>query len=324
MNEAMGSEQRRAVYCVLSSRSLLYAERAMESLVAHSLDDLSLTLITDSAVDQLALVDAMESLQIGARHAWRVVAKSDADDLATQRFAAYPNLAAFRSGHPCWRKLTDPLLFAPADTEMVILDPDLYFPNRFRFEPTPSVGLLLMYQPPSCLLPSAVVERAYAEGIALAHHVDIGVAQWRSGVDLEWMDWLIGRLGGSSLPIAMHVEAIVWAALAMQVGGGYLDSGHWHCWRNAHWKRVARRLGVSGRTVLRSEPFTRMKCFHGGGIAKWWVPEALRAGDMPEPATILGSNATLPFEELTRAAYRSSERVKFWARRLGYHRLVSP
>ena len=59
----------------------------------------------------------------------------------------------------------------------------------------------------------------------------------------------------------MHVEAIVWAALAMRSGGGYLDPEHWHCWRNSQWKRVLRRLGASGRTVLRSEHFEAMNRF---------------------------------------------------------------
>jgi hypothetical protein len=120
----------------------------------------------------------------------------------------------------------------------------------------------------------------------------------------------------------MHIEAIVWAALAMREGGGYLDPEHWHCWRNSQWKRLALRLGASGRTVLRAERFDDMKCFHGGGIAKWWVPEALAAGDLPPPAQVLETRTPLPFEELTRPAYESTQRLKAWARRAGYYRLV--
>jgi hypothetical protein len=322
MNSTTPSAVRRKVYCILSARSLPYADKAMESLVAHCLDDIDLMLITDSAADKVALIEAMGKLQVPARHTWRVVEQAEADERALTVLARYPNIAAFRFGHPCWRKITDPLLFAAPGEEMVILDPDLYFPNRFRFEPTPATGLLLMHQPPSCLLPHEVVVHAYDQGIKLAHHVDIGVAQARNSFDLEWLDSLIVKLGGTTLPRAMHVEAIVWAALAMREGGGYLDPTHWHCWRNSQWKRLMLRLGASGRTVLRAERFGAMKCFHGGGIAKWWVPEALKAGELPKPSEINSANAPMPFEELTRAAYESTQRLKSLARKLGYYRLV--
>jgi hypothetical protein len=313
---------RRHVYCVLSARSLPYARDAMKSLVAHCEEDMDLTLITDAAADKAALLEAMTALDVPPRHAWRVYEQAEADALAQTKFAAYPHIAAFRFGHPCWRKITDPLLFAAPGEEMIILDPDLYFPNRFRFEPTPATGLLLMYQPPSCLLPDEVVMRAYAAGTELAHHVDIGVAHARNALDLEWLDALIGRLGGTALPRAMHVEAIVWAALAMRQGGGYLDPAHWHCWRNAQWKRLALRLGMPGTTLLRAEPFERIKCFHGGGIAKWWVPPALERGQMPTPGRVSGSIAPRPFVALTKEQYLATQRLKRLARRLGYYKAI--
>lgn len=324
MNDMKFPSVRRKVYCILSARSLPYADKAMESLVANCLDDIDLTLITDEAADKLALVAAMEKIDVPSRHVWRVCAQSEADDRALTVLARYPNIAAFRFGHPCWRKITDPLLFAAPDEEMVILDPDLYFPNRFRFEPTPAKGLLLMYQPPSCLLPHEIVERAYDAGVRLAHHTDIGVAQARNNLDLQWLDQLIAKLGGTSLPRAMHIESIVWAALAMREGGGYLDPVHWHCWRNSQWKRLMLRLGASGRTLLRAERFGAMKCFHGGGIAKWWVPEALKAGELPVPAEISTARVPQPFVEFTRDAYASTQRLKAMVRRLGYYKLIKP
>jgi len=169
-----------------------------------------------------------------------------------------------------------------------------------------------------------VVVRAYDEGVRLAHHTDIGVAQLSNDLDLDFIDALIVRLGGTALPRVMHVESIVWAALAMRMGGGYLDPEHWHCWRNSQWKRLQRRFGASGRTVLRSERFQAMKCFHGGGIAKWWVPEALAAGDLPPPSEISEARPPLPYEELTREVYDATQRLKGWARRAGYYRLVKP
>ena len=321
MNAPVATSLRRKVYCVLSARSLPYAVKALESLTTNSLDDHDVTLITDEADDKVALVEAMTSLGVSTRHVWRVCAQAEADERALTDLARYPNIAAFRFGHPCWRKITDPLLFADAGEEMIILDPDLYFPNRFRFEPTPATGLLLMYQPPSCLLPHEVVARAFDEGVKLAHHTDIGVAQARNGFDLDWLDDLIRRIGGAQLPRSMHVESIVWAAMAMREGGGYLDPEHWHCWRNAHWKRLALRLGASGRTILRSEKFGAMKCFHGGGIAKWWVPDAVKAGDLPAPLELDQARSPEPYEELTKDAYVSMRQVKDLARRLGYYRL---
>ena len=76
---------------------------------------------------------------------------------------------------------------------MVLLDPDLYFPNKFCFRedyarPRP----VLMWQRPNCLLPTAIVNAAIGKKIALAHHVDIGVAHWRPQIDLDWLDWLLG------------------------------------------------------------------------------------------------------------------------------------
>ena len=312
----------RSVYCVLTPRSLPYAQLAFESLMARSLDDLDLTLITDEQGDKVLLEEAMEKLIPPSRHVWRVRSKADADERAAELFANLPELAGFRSGHPCWRKITDPLLFAAPGHEIVVIDPDLYFPNEFRFETTPPTGVLLMHQPPNCMGPDEVVRRAYEQDIPLAHHVDIGVGQWRNDVDLEWLDATIGRLGGASLPCAMHVEVIVWAALAMRVGGGYLDPEQWRCWRNSQWNRLLVRVGTPGRRILRAEPFQDMKCFHGGGAAKWWIPDVVAAGEMPPSGRLSTSTPIRPFEELTRADYESTQRLKRWAGRAGYYRLA--
>ncbi|MEO5882649.1 MAG: hypothetical protein ABIQ06_09560, partial [Caldimonas sp.] len=96
MNTPSPSPARRGVYCVLSSRSLPYARRAMESLAANSIDDLDLTLITDSADDKTALVGAMQALALPDRHRWRVAAQAEADELATGALARHPHIAAFR------------------------------------------------------------------------------------------------------------------------------------------------------------------------------------------------------------------------------------
>jgi len=313
----------RRVFCVLSARALPYARHALISLFARSSEPLTVVLITDTELDKEEIFNAVSSTEVSGRHAWSVHSQAEADERAQTVLAPYPNLRSFRLGHPCWRKLTDPILFSNAGEEMIILDPDLYFPNYFAFEQTPRVGVLLMWQPPSCLLPHEVVMSAYGASIRLAHHVDIGVAQLRNDLDLDWFDWLIVNLGGRDIPRVMHVEAIVWAALAMRVGGGYLDPNYWYCWRYRQWKRVALLLGMSGVRLLKFERLGPVKCFHASGVAKWWVEEACRRQSFHMPRSVVRPSVPIPFEELTLAEYESDQRLKRLIRKLGYYKIMS-
>ncbi len=137
-------EANRQVYMVLSPRSLFYARLCIESLFRNSHQTFNLHLITDSHADKLQLTEVMESLQSDGRHPWGVTAECELLDYKATTFRSFNNLRNFRRGHPCWRKITDPLLLSEPDQEMILLDPDLYFPNRFQFEATPQTGLLLM------------------------------------------------------------------------------------------------------------------------------------------------------------------------------------
>jgi hypothetical protein len=312
----------RRVFCVLSARALPYARQALISLLAHSSQALSVALITDTELDKQELSDAVSSIAVSGEHKWSVHSQAEADDRAETVFARHANLRNFRLGHPCWRKLTDPILFSNAGDEMIILDPDLYFPNYFSFEQTPKEGLLLMWQPPICLLPHKVVMSAYRASIRLAHHVDIGVAQLRNDLDLDWFDWLTVNLGGRDIPRIMHVEAIVWAALAMRVGGGYFDPDYWYCWRYRQWKRVALRLGMPGINLLKLEKLGSVKCLHATGVSKWWVEEACQRQIFPKPRSVVTSSVPMPFEELTLAEYESDQRLKRLVRRLGYYKIM--
>lgn len=314
----------RPVFMVLSARSLPYASLCLKSLLTNALEPLALTLITDGPEDKDALTETMGRLEPDSRHRWSVFDEAEARARADDQFARYPNVRQFRQGHPCWRKITDPPLFAPHGSEMVVIDPDVYFPNPFRFEPTPPTGLLLMWQKPNCLLPPPVVARAFDLGIPMADHVDIGVCHVNNPLDWEWIDDLIGRLGGRDIPTwSPHVEPIIWAALGMRIGGGYLDPQAWLCWRNSLWKRARERvLKVSGLDILRGESVGRVKCFHAGGHAKWWLADALKAGLFEGGEPQEKPLPVVPFVPYTRAKFERKQLMRGVARRVGILKLV--
>jgi hypothetical protein len=315
---------RRRLFMVLSPRSLPYARLALESLYQKCVDPFSLSLITDTNEDVARLETETKGLtnhQADGQQAPLVYGDEQLTELEQERFRGFEHIRKFRKGHPCWRKITDPLLLSHGNDEMVILDPDLYFPNRFCFEPTLASGVLLMWQRPSCLLPAEIVEAAIAAKIQLAHHTDIGVAQWRMPVDLEWLNWLIGKLGSSELPRSMHVESIVWAALAMRIGGGHLDPKAWLCWHRSQLNRLLLKLGVSGSSVLKREPLRSVKCFHAGGEAKWWLANACALGFLDHGVDLTAPTEFTAYEELAPARFSLLEKRRLILRKLGYYSL---
>lgn len=313
------SESARRVFMILSPHSLPYARGCVRSLFANSAETLDLCFMTDSPDDRRILHEALAATPNPAGHRFVVVDDNDAEQRSRELWGDFPNLQAFRRGHPCWRKITDPLLFTRDREEIVILDPDLYFPNRFTFEPTPFTGVLLMWQHPDCMLPPQTVRGALHAGIPLARHVDIGVGAWRGGTDLGWLDWLIGRLGGSALPRIPHVESLVWSALARRLGGGYLDPGLWHCWRRSQLKRILLKGRVPGVTILRVEAFARMKCFHAGGEAKWWLEDAARAGLFTAGRGLTEPSPVIPFVALTTRRFEAVQMLKRTLAKTGYY-----
>jgi len=282
-------------------------------------------LVTDTPEDVSVLqseLAILASRRSSANRTAVVYSEADLVDREQDKFRNFEHLRNFRHGHPCWRKITDPLLLSQDQDEMIVIDPDLYFPNRFCFEQTPMSGVLLMWQRPSCLLPPEVVEAAIGADIALAHHTDIGVAQWRARIDLEWLNWLIERLGSSQLPRHMHVESIVWAALAMKIGGGYLDPNKWVCWHRSQYKRILIKLGVPGPSILEKEPFAGIKCFHAGGEAKWWLADASRLGILDRREDLTQGSVPQPYIELEPSRYRLLQRNRRWLHMLGYYKIL--
>jgi hypothetical protein len=312
----------RRLFMVLSPRSLPYARLALASLFNNAEEQFDLFLITDEESDRQILLDEVGKLGINQTgKSVQVFGEADLAARESEVFAGYPNIASFRHGHPCWRKVTDPILLSRDGQEMIVLDPDIYFPNRFSFEESLQAGLLLMWQEPSCLLPANVVDNAIRAGISLAHHTDIGVAQWKMPIDLGWLDWLLGKLGSPNLPRSMHVESIVWAALAMRMGGGYLNPQTWLCWRRTQFKRIFRKLGGSGAEILKWEPWPDIKCFHAGGEAKWWLLDAKARGFLDSDEAKSFSTSPLPFQELTPDVFAGIERRRLWLKTLGYYSL---
>jgi hypothetical protein len=321
MSQPPQTQAHRQLYMVLSPRSLSYAQYGLESLFRNAAELFNLHLVTDSKADATELATSLHKMTDESHHRWSVTAEDELNDREATLFGRFPNLRAFRHGHPCWRKVTDPLLLSVPGEEMILLDPDLYFPNRFRFEATPDTGVTLMWQRPNCLLPPHVVRAAMDGGIPLARHVDIGVSHWRCSTDLEWLDWMLGQLStGAALPRLMHIEAIVWSAIAMREGGGHLDPHRWICWHRTQSKRIRRKLGVSGERILSSEPWPTMKCFHAGGEAKWWIPEYM-AKHPVIAADTLAPTPLRPFVELTRDHYEREQRAKNMLHSFGYYRV---
>jgi hypothetical protein len=312
----------RTLYCVLGVRSLGYAVPCIASLVRNCAEQFDLTILTDSPADAETMRAQVEPLFAATRHSVRVHDQAHADDLAAERYRDFPKIAQFRHGHPCWRKVTDPVLYARDGDEVIILDPDVYFPNQFAFEPTPDSGLLLMWQGPNCLLPEPLVLEAYDRGVAMADHTDIGVCQFRAPLDLAYLESLLTTLDTTPYARSMHVESIVWAALAEQVGGGYLDPQAWHCFANSVPSRLARRMGRSGAETLAQLDFTPVKAFHAGGTAKTWLLDAEQAGLFATPQVRTEPTPVQGFTGYPRTKFERKLRNRRIARRIGLYKVL--
>ena len=312
----------RHVYCVLSARSLFYARHCLGSLMRNAMEPLAITLITDEQEDRELLQEALTSVENPKQHDWRILIKEDVDRIANKKLAEYPAVRAFRNGHPCWRKITDPAVVSETGEEVIILDPDVYFPNQFCFEPTQPKGIYLMWQRPNCLLPEATVRSAFERGIKMADHTDIGVAQFREALPWRHLDTLIQKLGGANLPRSMHVESIVWAELAVTMGGEYLNPLVWRCFDNTVLTRIRTKLGRPGYETLAVLDIENMKCLHGGGIAKNWFPEAEKRGLLNTRKTLEKPRDGQPYVLFQREKFESKFALRKRAAQLGLYRII--
>src|ERR1700726_3018556 len=109
---------------VLSPHSLPYARLALRSLFDNCVEDFHLSLITDSREDAVLLSNELAELQTIERSAKRsteVFSASDLLDAELERLVKHQHIRSFRLGHPCWRKITDPLLLSDDTDEMIVL-----------------------------------------------------------------------------------------------------------------------------------------------------------------------------------------------------------
>jgi hypothetical protein len=304
----------------LGASCLPYGSLCIRSLAENLDGDEAIHLLTDSLEDQVRLQQAFAGL---TRIKVQVSDELWEDDSNPMR--RYAGLQKLRNGHPCWRKLTDPMLLAREGDDVVIVDPDVYFPRRFSFDRVGDGTLRLMWQKPNCLLPFSVVQTAFVKGITMADHVDIGVAQYRSPLDLDWLNWLVESLGDT--PRVMHVEAILWSCLAMRMGGGYLNSDRWHCWANTQWKRVLKKAGAAPARMLSAEDFRSCLAFHAGGTAKTWLAapgvkellEHLAGLPGPKPP---GAGTVRPFVPFTKEKFEWLRKRSRILEVMGYYKLA--
>lgn len=314
---------RRLTVCmVLSAKTLPYSGLCLRSLFRNRLDPFRLVLITDEEEDRTQLRAFLDEAGLSGEDV-EIRVKAETDALAEDLFADRPNLLRFRGGHPCWLKITDPILVSEPGEEVVVLDPDLFFPNPFRFEPSPESGILLMHQGPNCLYPPEAVAEGFAAGLRFADHVDIGVAQYRrERLDLDVLEEILSRQPFEAYAGFMHIEAIVWAALAMRLGGGHLDPGAWFCWQRGYIKRLADALGAPGPQLLRLEPIGRSKCTHLSGRSKWWAVEAFERGIIGYGTTRLDTAALIvSFKEYAPTDFARDRRMKSFAGMLSFGRI---
>jgi hypothetical protein len=314
-------DQVRKVYYVLGKSSLPYAERCIASLVRSSTETMAVVILTDSPADAASVSEAITPLFAETRHSLRVIDEVEARARADTYYADFPAIRQFREGHPCWRKITDPQMYAAFGEEVIILDPDVYFPNQFAFEPAPEFGVALMYQPPNCLLPEDVVRRAFEEHITMADHTDIGVCQFNSPINFFYLEEILTKLSEKPLPRSMHIESIVWAALAAQWGGGHFLPQVWHCYRNSLSERVARRLGRSGIESLKRLKLKDMKAFHAGGEAKYWLVDAEKAGILAHRHANVTPTPKVRYKPFSRSKFERKFLLRRIAAKTGLSRL---
>jgi hypothetical protein len=314
----------RHVFILMATQSLPYARVCITTMLRNTLEPIHLRLVADNAAEKALLEAEIPALNCPTDSRITVIAKEEVAARLEDRFPGMQGLRQLHDGHPCWRKIIDPIVLSAPEDEIIVADPDLFFPNHFTFEPTPDDGVMMMWQSPNCMYPPEAVCDVFSLDVPLANHVDIGVAHVRAGaVDLDWLDWFVGSLDLDRYRPFMHIEAIVWSALAMRMGGTHLNPSAWRCWERGRIKRLAVAAGVPGRWTMLLEPLAQVKCIHVSGPSKWWVTEALKTGFLKEQHNRHADPVPgLPYVELRPEHFEREQRLKKAAGALGFYRLT--
>jgi hypothetical protein len=89
----------RFVTCVLSGRSLPYAELCFSSLLNHSLEPVHLVLITDGAEDVSKINEALDRIEIKPQHQVSIKSKFEADEIGLRsQILQAPHKAGLETG----------------------------------------------------------------------------------------------------------------------------------------------------------------------------------------------------------------------------------
>jgi hypothetical protein len=81
---------------------------------------------------------------------------------------------------------------------------------------------------------------------------------------------------------------------------------------------MMRKLGWSGKRILSSEPWWRIKGFHAGGEAKWWLANPDQDGPLAEQSD---QGVIRLFFQLTSERYAREEAFKLFVRRLDHYQV---
>ena len=191
--------------------------------------------------------------------------------------------SAFRKGHPCWRKVTDPLLLSEPGAELVLLDPDVYFPNRFRFR-RPRRPRGVAADVAEAQLPASPRGRSRAPWTAGLRARP--PRRYRRLALARGQPILNGSTGCFRSSLANGRRAAAHdARRSHRLGRHRHARGRrlsrppplWVCWHRTQAKRLRLKLGTPAKAYSRrASPGPRMKCFHAGGEAKWWVARCCR------------------------------------------------
>ena len=313
------SNQSVDVVCVASARSLSYASVCLESLLQRCLDTVRLVLIVDDSADRDAFHAAADAWRYPKRHAIEFRLVTETGIGSGDPLGKYPHVRSLQQGHPCWRKNVDPFLVSDRE-EVVIIDPDVYFLRTFRFPISSEHAIRLMWQRPNCLHPPAAVDDAFASGASLADHTDIGVAIVSKQIDWEWLDWFLSHLSLQQYRSYMHIESIVWAALAMRHGGGYLDPARWVCYQHNWSAKIRTRLG--GNFHFQMPQLDLAVALHAGGVAKHVFLDVIRQQRLGPGNELLNpaDEYCMPFEAFTATKWRWKKRRLYVQRSFGFGR----